>query len=139
MATCLIVSRLEVRRRRDALLLWSEQSPYAVAGLGGMRRPRAVVNGIPRPSPPTRWPPKANPASLSKRTQTSDVTGSGNERTDTTIWYASFTPLDLHRPQIACSLEGPSTTGPNQASFIRGGGYFRQDPPTQLCTHPPHF
>ena len=99
MATCLIVSRLEVRRRRDALLLWSEQSPYAVAGLGGMRRPRAVVNGIPRPSPPTRWPPKANPASLSKRTQTSDVIGSGNEQTDTTIWYASFTPSTCIDPK----------------------------------------
>ena len=25
-----------------------------------------------------------------------------------------------------------------QASFIRGGGYFAKDPPTQLWAHPPH-
>ena len=30
-------------------------------------------------------------------------------------------------------------THTRQASFIRGGGYFGQDPPTQLWTHPPNF
>ena len=44
--------------------------------------------------------------------------------------------------------EGPHTHGNaarhvvddlDQASFIRGGGDFGQDPPTQLWTHPPHF
>ena len=48
--------------------------------------------------------------------------------------------------EVMCIVPSPQATLAEskgigaQASFIRGGGgYFGQDPPTQLWTHPPNF
>ena len=43
---------------------------------------------------------------------------------------------------VMCPCRGnePTSGHPRQASFIRGGGgYFGQDPPTQLGTHSPNL
>ena len=70
-------------------------------------------------------------ASVSRQNTTADCGGCGE---DVGVWGRGGGALQV--PDVRCTSR---PAGALQASFIRGGGYFGQDPPTQLWTHPPNF